>query len=263
MDNNLQIFSNPDFGNIRTIIVDNDAWFVAADVCKALDLTNPTVAVDRLDEDEKAKFNLGYGSDATIISEAGLYSLVLSSRKPEAKAFKRWVTHEVIPTIRKTGMYMTSQAVENILGNPDAFIAVLQGYKDEREKRLQLEAEKAVLTPKADFADAIVATNDSLLVREFAKILCKNGYKTGERRLYDELRKQGFLMSDGPHKNEPYQKYIEKEFFEIHESVVRYGDRGSKIVKTTKILPKGQMYFIKLFTGKNTYVDNEQLVMAS
>ena len=110
MKNNMQIYQSEKFGEIRTLNLNGEPWFVAVDVCIALDLSNPTIAVSRLDEDERAKFNLGRQGDATIVNEPGLYTLVLSSRKPEAKAFKRWITHEVIPAIRKHGAYISPNA---------------------------------------------------------------------------------------------------------------------------------------------------------
>ena len=133
MNNGIQVFENNDFGQIRVIERDGEPWFVAADVCNVLDLSNPTIAVSRLDEDERAKFNLGRQGDATIVNEPGLYTLVLGSRKPEAKAFKRWVTHEVIPTIRKTGAYSTRKPDSCMIDNP---IARAQRWIEETQERL-------------------------------------------------------------------------------------------------------------------------------
>lgn len=150
--NELQIFTNEQFGSVRIITIEGEPWFVAADVCKALELSNPTVTVSRLDEDERAKFNLGRQGEAAIVNEYGLYNLVLGSRKSEAKVFKRWITHDVIPSIRKHGMYAT----EELLENPDIAIAAFQALKEERAARKALEAEKAVLLPKASYYDVIL-----------------------------------------------------------------------------------------------------------
>ena len=133
MNSNIQIFENNDFGQIRVVERDGEPWFVAADVCNVLDLSNPTIAVSRLDEDERAKFNLGRQGDATIVNEPGLYTLVLGSRKPEAKAFKRWITHEVIPTIRKTGAYSTRKPDSYMIDDP---IARAQRWIEETQGRL-------------------------------------------------------------------------------------------------------------------------------
>ena len=136
MNNGIQVFENNDFGQIRVIERDGEPWFVAADVCNVLDLSNPTIAVSRLDEDERAKFNLGRQGDATIVNEPGLYTLVPGSRKPEAKAFKRWITHEVIPTIRKTGAYSTRKPDSYMIDDP---IARAQRWIEEAQARLALQ----------------------------------------------------------------------------------------------------------------------------
>ena len=136
MNSNIQIFENNDFGQIRVIERDGEPWFVAADVCNVLDLSNPTIAVSRLDEDERAKFNLGRQGDATIVNEPGLYTLVLGSRKPEAKAFKRWITHEVIPTIRKTGAYFTRKPDSYMIDDP---IERATRWIEEAQERLALQ----------------------------------------------------------------------------------------------------------------------------
>ena len=133
MNSNIQIFENNDFGQIRVVERDGEPWFVAADVCSVLDLSNPTIAVSRLDEDERAKFNLGRQGDATIVNEPGLYTLVLGSRKPEAKAFKRWITHEVLSSIRKTGIYSNRESDGCVIDNP---IARAQRWIEETQERL-------------------------------------------------------------------------------------------------------------------------------
>lgn len=188
---NLQAFTNTEFGEVRTMMRDGEPWFVAADVCRALDLTNPTIAVSRLDEDEKAKLNLGLqGSDATIINEPGLYALVLGSRKPEAKAFKRWITHEVIPAIRKNGAYLTPEAAHKMLSDPDNIIQMLTAFKEKSEEcrtlsseNEHLRAEMAELERENDickrtalkhyaksmWADRALEDGENLCIREAAK----------------------------------------------------------------------------------------------
>ncbi len=144
---NLQTYTSADFGEVRTITREGEPWFVAADVCRALELTNSRMAVDRLDEDEKNTVSLTDGNrgnpNVTIINEPGLYALVLGSRKPEAKAFKRWITHEVVPAIRKHGAYLTTETAEKIMADPDNWIKLITALRDEREKTAALTAESA------------------------------------------------------------------------------------------------------------------------
>ena len=157
--NELQIFQNADFGEVRTVTRDGEPWFVAADVCRALEIGNPSQAISRLDEDEKFTTLISNESAATgksnlsFINEAGLYTLVLGSRKPEAKAFKRWITHEVIPSIRKHGAYMTPEALREALVTPENMIQVLTALKDEQSKRKEMESDYRKLTDTVDELD--------------------------------------------------------------------------------------------------------------
>ena len=145
--NELTVFNNEEFGEVRTVTIDGEPWFVAADVCRALDLSNPTIATSRLDEDERAKFNLGRQGDGTIINESGLYSLVLGSRKPDAKAFKRWVTADILPTIRKTGGYMTDELLAKCQKNPNVMFAFAEELLKLRDKTNVLESKLNVAQP--------------------------------------------------------------------------------------------------------------------
>lgn len=147
-NNELTLFENEEFGTIRVITIGDELWFVAVDVCNALELSNPTMAVSRLDEDERAKFNLGRQGDTTIVNEPGLYTLVLGSRKKEAKAFKHWITHEVIPSIRKHGAYMTPQTIDALLSDPDTIIKLATELKEERAKANSLKPKKNILKKK-------------------------------------------------------------------------------------------------------------------
>lgn len=177
--NELKTFENERFGNVRVTTIDNEPWFVAADVCKALDLGNPSQAISRLDDDEKVTLTtneghsgkLGGAQMLNVISEAGLYSLILKSRKPEAKMFKRWVTHDVIPTIRKHGVYMTPDALEKALLSPDYLLKVVTALKNETDKRKALEKKVEQDKPKVILADAITESDDSVLVKTLATIL--------------------------------------------------------------------------------------------
>ena len=240
MENKIQVFENSEFGNISVIEQNGEPWFMAADVCRALEL-DPT-ATRRLDDDEKNTLRLTQGTsgnpNATMISEACLYTLVLGSRKPEAKQFKRWVTHDVLPTIRKHGAYMTPEKVGEILLNPDTIIQLATELKEERERTAALNAKIKADKPYTEFGAAIAANSDAILVRDFAKLLHNDGIKMGEKRLYKWLRENGFLMQTAPTK--PYQKYVDMGWFRVDERSISTV-QGQMIVSTTKITGKGQM----------------------
>lgn len=240
MENNIQIFNNEEFGEVRTVMVSDGPWFVAVDVCKALELSNPTVAVSRLDEDERSKFNLGRQGEGTIVSEAGLYSLILGSRKPEAKAFKRWITHDVIPAIRKTGGYI--QGEESM--SDDDLIAralVMAQKKIElreqqlREKDAQLELQK----PKVDFADHVTDSDNAIDMGTFAKYAQKQGITMGRNTLFKWLRDQGVLMDN----NVPYQRYLNAGWFRVIENIYNTGS-GQYTTPKTLVTGKGQVALI-------------------
>nr|DAH59702.1 MAG TPA: repressor domain protein [Caudoviricetes sp.] len=240
--NELKTFQNPKFGTIRTTTINGEPWFVAVDVCKALDIDNSRQALARLDEDEKNTVILNDGNrgnpNTAIVNEPGLYVLVLSSRKPEAKAFKRWITHEVIPTIRKHGAYMTPETIEKVLSDPDTIIKLATELKEERERTAALNAKIKADKPYTEFGVAIAANSDAILVRDFAKLLHNDGIKMGEKRLYKWLRENGFLMQTAPTK--PYQKYVDMGWFRVDERSISTV-QGQMIVSTTKITGKGQM----------------------
>lgn len=242
----IQIFKNEQFGEVRTIEKNGEPWFVAADVCKVLDLSNPTIAASRLDEDERAKFNLGRQGETTIVSEAGLYTLVLGSRKPEAKAFKRWITHEVIPTIRRHGAYATETTIESIIADPESGIKLLQALKAEQERRKEAEAIAEVQRPKALFADAVAASDNSILVGELAKILRQNGVETGQNRLFQWMRENGYIMR---YTNMPTQYSMERGLMEVKERAINNPDGSVRITQTIKVTGKGQAYFVNKFIG--------------
>lgn len=246
--NEIQIFNNSQFGDIRAINQNGEPWFVAADVCRVLEHTNVTVALDRLDDDEKAKFNLGLrGGDTGCVNEPGLYSLVLGSRKPEAKAFKRWITHDVIPTIRKHGMYATPQTLEQMLNDPDSMIKVLQTLKEERTARLQAEETNRLNAPKVLFADSVAQADTDILIGELAKILKQNGVETGQNRLYDRLRADGFIMKNS---TIPTQKGMEMGLFHVIERSITQPNGTTRVTKTTKVTGNGQIYFINRYAAK-------------
>lgn len=245
--NELTVFNNEEFGEIRTMTIEGEPWFVAADVCRALDLSNPTIATSRLDKDERAKFNLGRQGDGTIINESGLYSLVLGSRKPEAKAFKRWITHDIIPTIRKTGGYVndTAQFVESYFGQlePNQKHALTMMFDESKRMSAQLKEQ----APKVLFANAVEAAHNSILIGDLAKIIRQNGVDIGQKRLFEWLRQHGYLIKDGQSKNMPTQKSMEMSLFEVKESTINNPDGSVRVTRTTKVTGKGQTYFVKKF----------------
>lgn len=248
--NELQIFENEEFGKVRTLVKDGEPWFVASDVCECLGLANPTVSVNRLDYDERAKFNLGRQGWVNIVNEYGLYNLVLGSRKPEAKNFKRWVTHEILPAIRKHGGYLTPDKVEEILTDPDSIIRLATQLKEERAKREAAEKVIEEQRPKALFADAVSASKTSILIGALAKLIRQNGVDVGQKRLFEWLRKKGYLIKSGNDKNMPTQRSMEQGLFEVKEGSYVDGDGVNRITRTTKVTGKGQLYFVNKFLAR-------------
>lgn len=247
MENEIQVFQNQEFGELRTVVKEGEPWFVAADVCKALEHSNVTVALDRLDADEKAKLSLGLsGGETNCVSESGLYSLVLGSRKPQAHAFKRWVTHDVIPSIRKHGAYMTPETIEKALLNPDTIIQLATNLKSEQEKRRAAEAQIETDKPKVQFADSVGSSKQAILIREMAKLLKQNGVDIGEKRLFSWLRANGYLISCGNDYNLPTQKSMDLGIMIIRERTYT-DDVNTRIMRTPMITGKGQQYFIRKF----------------
>ena len=229
----LQVFKNPEFGEIRVIEKDGEPWFVAVDVCDILGLSNPTIAVSRLDKDERAKFNLGRQGDSTIVSEPGLYTLILGSRKPEAKAFKRWITHDIIPAIRKYGAYMTPEKLEEAICNPDTIIEICMQLKLEQERRKQVEAENRQIRPKADYFDNLVEIGPNTNLRDTAKeFCCPPSY------LIQWLVAHGYLYRDSKARLKPYQSSVKSGLFVLKEYCVN-NHAGLQVLVT----PKGRDLF--------------------
>lgn len=246
--NEIQKFNNKNFGEIRTLQIENEPWFVASDICKALDLTNATVSVSRLDEDEKSKLNLGLSGGATnIINEYGLYNLILASRKKEAKEFKRWITHDVIPSIRKNGAYMTEQTLEQALTSPDFLIQLANKLKDEQEKNLQLQAsnsrlevENEIMTPKAEYFDELVSRNLLTSFRDTAKML-----QIKESIFINFLIAKGYIYRDKKGKLMP-KANKNTGLFEIKETL---NDKTNWRGTQTLITPLGREHFRVLTQG--------------
>ena len=251
MNNQLQIFKNEEFGQIRVVELNKEPWFVATDICKALDIKNVTQAINRLDEDERSMFNIGRQGETNIVNEYGLYNLILSSRKPEAKKFKRWVTHEVLPSIRKHGAYMTPEKIEEVLMNPDTIIQLATALKEEQQRRLQAERQIEEQKPKVLFAEAWEVSEHSILVGEMAKLLVRNGLKNmGQNRLFKWLRANGYLHKSGQQYNLPTQKSIELGIIEVKTRTIANPDGSVRVTKTPKVTVKGQIYFLEKFKEK-------------
>ena len=247
----LKIFENKEFGKVRTIMTDGEPLFIAADVCKALDIKNFTQAVSRLDTDERAMLNIGRQGRTNVVNEYGLYNLVLASRKPEAKAFKRWITHEVIPAIRKHGGYLTPDKTEELLNDPDLIIQLATNLKEERAARSQAEQQLAVAKPKVLFADAVAASDSTILIGDLAKIIKQNGHAVGQQRMFKWLREHGYLIKRmGADYNSPTQKAMELGLFKIKETAITHSDGHVTVSKTVKVTGKGQQYFIAKFEAK-------------
>lgn len=242
--NNLELFKFE--GNqVRTVNNNGEIWFVATDVAKTLEIKNTTDALKRLDDDERSRFNLGRQGEANIISEAGLYSFIGASRKSEAKKFMRWVNHEVLPSIRKNGAYLTDQKAFDVTHNPNALgDLLLQAGEQLKRKDLQIMEMK----PKALFADAVAVSHSSILIGELAKIMKQNGVNIGQNRLFEWMRVNGYLISGNrSDKNMPTQKSLELGLFKIKETVINHSDGHTTINKTPKVTGKGQQYFINKF----------------
>jgi anti-repressor protein len=227
---------------------------VLKDVCDILELTSPHKVAERLDDDEKGRSQiptLGGNQELTVVSESGLYNVILRSDKPEAKKFKRWVTHEVLPTIRRHGAYVTPAKLEELMNDPDSWIKVLTALKEERTAKERLQLEAAENKPKVIFADAVSVSDGTILIGELAKILKGNGIEIGQNRLFEKLRQDGYLIKrKGTDYNAPTQKAMELGLFRVKETAITHSDGHVTISKTTKVTGKGQQYFINLFLGE-------------
>lgn len=257
-ENEVQVW-NYEGAEVRIVQIDGEPWFVLTDVCRELDLANPTMVAKKLDNDERTKFDLGRQGETTIVNESGLYTVILRSDKPQAKPFRKWVTSIVLPSIRKHGAYMTDQALEKALTNPDFLIQLATQLKTEQEQRRRLETTVAAQSkqmeqdkPKVLFADSVAASSSSILIGELAKLIKQNGVDMGQRRLFAWMRENGYLIKRcGSEYNLPAQRSMERGLMEIKEtSVIHSG--YTTISKTPKVTGKGQVYFINLLVGQRT-----------
>ncbi|MGM9925205.1 MAG: phage antirepressor [Bacillus sp. (in: firmicutes)] len=237
--------------SVRTVVKDEVVWFVAKDVCDVLEIKNPSDALKRLDEDERARFNLGRQGEANIVNESGVYELIFASRKPEAKSFKKWIKQEVLPAIRKHGAYMTDNTLEKALTSPDFLIQLATNLKEEQEARKRAESQLEHQKPKVLFAEAVEVSQSSILVGELSKVLRQNGVKIGQNRLFDWLRDNGYLIKrKGENYNLPTQYSMDLGLFEIKKRIINNPDGSSRTTTTPKVTGKGQIYFVNKFLNK-------------
>ena len=239
MENNLMIFENPEFGAVRSILIDGDPWFVAADVCKALEIEKTNRALSRLDDDEKGAHSVstpGGRQRMSIISESGLYSLILGSRKPEARAFKRWITHEVIPSIRKHGAYMTDSLLDALEAHPEAVPEYLNRLRSENARNRELTRRLRLALPKAEYYDAFVDPADCTNIRTTSKEL-----GVPEKQFTRYLEEKKYLFRDKNRKLFPRAVKKSAGLFLVRDF---YTERG-KLGHYTLITPAGKRHFLE------------------
>ena len=239
--NKLEIFNHPDFGNIRTTSIDGEPWFVGKDVAEALGYSNSRKAIqDHVDDEDKGVTKcdtLGGMQELTIINESGVYALVFGSKLEKAKRFKRWVTSEVLPSIRKTGAY----------GIPKTRAEALRLAADLEEQNAKLVIENTEMRPKALFADSVSCSESTILVGDLAKLISKNGVEIGQKRLLEWLRNHDYLMKKGKSKNLPTQRALDMGLFDIRETVITNANGSTVSRLTTRVTGKGQVYFVDKF----------------
>ena len=254
METKIQIFNNPSFGEVRVAEVNGEPMFCLADVCKALDIKNVSDCKSRLKQDGVVTTDtidsMGRTQQAIFVNESNLYKCIFQSRRPDAEKFQDWVFDGVLPSIRKHGAYMTDEAIEKTLTDPDYLIKLATTLKEEKQRRIEAENKLIEQKPSVVFAEAVETSITSILIGELATILKQNGINIGQNRLYDWLRSNGYLIQSGDRKNRPTQKAMEMDLFEVLERTVQSGSEQPKIARTTKVTGKGQIYFINKFLGK-------------
>lgn len=246
--NKVKIFNSEEFGDVRTVTINGDPWFVGKDVAAALGFTNPRDAISThvFDEDKGVESidTLGGKQKMTVINESGLYALVFGSRLKSAQRFKHWVTSEVLPAIRKTGSYQAPQGKELLA------LAVLEAQKTIEEQSKAIERMK----PKVIFANAVETSHTSILIGDLEKLLKQNGVETGQKRLFDWMREKGYLIKrKGSDWNMPTQKAMNMKLFEVKESTVNNPDGSVRINRTTKVTGRGQTYFVNKFLDSGNH----------
>lgn len=256
MGNEIQIFNNPQFGEVRTAGTADKPMFCLSDVCNAIGIINARNVKNRLDEEDVRLVDTptaGGSQQITFVTESGLYDVIIRSDSEKAKPFRKWVTSEVLPSIRRHGAYATPQTIDSIIADPENGIKLLTALKQEREQRQLAESKVALLeevtkeqAPKVIFADAVAGSTNSILIGELAKILRQNNVEMGEKRLFQWLRDNGYLGTTGDRYNIPNQRYIEMGLFTLKTNT--FSVNGTMQTRnTTKVTGKGQQYFINKF----------------
>jgi anti-repressor protein len=243
--NELKVFSNENLGQVRVIDQDGEPYFVLKDVCDVLGLTDTSKTAERLDEDDLARTKLvsgGQEREMYIVNESGLYNVILRSDKPQAKQFKKWITSEVLPTIRKHGAYMTADTIERTLTDPDYLIRLATTLKEEREARIKAERQIEVDKPKVEFFDQVADSKDAIDIGSAAKVL---NLGIGRNRLFEVLRDKRILMND----NKPYQTYIDRGYFRVIEQKYTKPDGSTNINIKTLVYQRGLDYIRKVLTA--------------
>lgn len=264
MANEIQIFENPEFGTVRTVMVDGEPWFVGKDVAEVMGYRNTRKALtDHVDDEDKLdgvtiRDSMGREQSPVFINESGLYSLVLSSKLPTAKQFKRWVTNEVLPSIRKHGAYMTKETLTESLARPENLMVILQTLLEEQKKNEVLTSKVEQDKPKVAFAEAVYDCDNLISVADLAKLVHANGVNIGQKRMYDYLRDEGFLCKRiGEDWNTPLQRYLDMGLFAVKE--YSYPTRnGWGVSKTTKITGKGQTYLVNYILARKDDINAKQ-----
>lgn len=254
----LQIFKNPEFGEIRTLEEDGKILLCASDVAKALGYNKPNDAVARhcRATTKRSTPISGKMQEINFIPEGDVYRMIAHSKLPAAEKFESWVFDEVLPTIHKHGAYMTPDKLEEVLLKPDTLIQLAQNLKAEQEKRRALEAKVETDKPKVLFADSVEAAKTSILIGELAKLLKQNGINIGQNRLFQWLRNNGYLIKrKGSDYNMPTQRAMEMGLFEIKETTITHSDGHIHVSKTPKVTGKGQVYFVNLFLNGRAKTD--------
>ena len=254
--NNIKIFENPEFGAIRTIEVKNEPWFVGKDVAQALGYSQTSKAVrEHVKDNHKGMSVLdtpGGKQETTIIDEAGVYSLVMRSKLPKAEQFQEWVTSEVLPAIRKTGGYINgSETMSDAEIMAKALMVAQKTIEANKERINKLEGDTERMKPKEIFADAVAVSDNTILIGDLAKMIKQNGHPIGQKRLFEWLRENGYLIKrKGADYNSPTQKAMELGLFRIKETAITHSDGHVSVSKTVKVTGKGQQYFINKFLGE-------------
>lgn len=253
--NELKIFENPAFGKVRVVEQGGEPWFVGKDVVEILGYQNGSRDVNRhVDEDDRQNYQNGTfesNRGLTIINESGLYSLILSSKMPNAKKFKHWVTAEVLPAIRKTGGYIAGSEKMSDAELMAKAVLVAQATIKERDARIkELESDTQRMKPKEIFADAVSASDQTILIGDLAKLIKQNGHDIGQKRMFEWLRNNGYLIKrQGADYNSPTQRAMELGLFRIKETAVTHSDGHVTVSKTVKVTGKGQAYFVNKLLG--------------